>query len=142
MLLTDDLPNNTQKLSWTQEHHPVSFSMCSNVPNHLEPVFEIDLNVENLLKQFVKRATEIQITAQRYMKARFCNVFKKLLLETKKLQKLSEEILDEDEDTDNDDDDEEENDRQRAVNTPLLKSYKTHSRKTRNLCKRNSGFRL
>lgn len=116
--------------------------MCSNVPNHLEPVFEIDLNVENLLKQFVKRATEIQITAQRYMKARFCNVFKKLLLETKKLQKLSEEILDEDEDTDNDDDDEEENDRQRAVNTPLLKSYKTHSRKTRNLCKRNSGFRL
>lgn len=83
LLLTDDLPNNTQKLSWTHEHHPVSFSMCSNVPNHLEPVFEIDVNVENLLKKFVKRASEIQITAQRYMKARFCNVFKKLSLETK-----------------------------------------------------------
>lgn len=47
----------------------------------------------------------------------------------KNCKKLSEEILDEDEDTDNDDDGEEENDRQRAVNTPLLKSYKTHSKK-------------
>lgn len=124
LLLTNDLPNNTQKLSWTHEHHPVSFSMCSNVPNHLEPVFEIDVNVENLLKKFVKRATEIQITAQRYMKARFCNVFKKLLLETKKLQELSEEILDEEEEDTDNDDDEEENDRQRAVNTALLNHIK------------------
>lgn len=98
--------------------------MCSNVPNHLEPVFEIDVNVENLLKKFVKRATEIQITAQRYMKARFCNEFKKLLLETKKLQELSEEILDEEEEDTDNDDDEEENDRQRAVNTALLNHIK------------------
>lgn len=74
LLLKNQLPSNTEKLTWTHGHQPFSFLMCSNVPHHLEPVFEIDSDVRNLLK-FVKRATEIQNTAQKYMKARFSNIF-------------------------------------------------------------------
>lgn len=115
-------------MSWTHEHQPVSFSMCSNVPNHLEPVFEFDSNVESLVRKFVQRAYQIQSTAQKYMKSRFSAVFKKLSIEAKKLQELSEETdedeTNEDENDDDDDFDDDENDMHRAVNTPLVKHIK------------------
>jgi ElaB/YqjD/DUF883 family membrane-anchored ribosome-binding protein len=95
--------------------------MSSNVPNHLEPIFEIDSDVQKLLKKFVDRAKEIQITAQKYMKARFSNIYKKLTLETRRIQELSEEIVNE---TDDDDETDNENEKQKVVNTPLLNHIK------------------
>ena len=77
LLLTDNLPAPSTSSSWTQEHRPVSFSLCSNVPGHTHPVCEIDFDVSNLISKFVKRAREIQSTAAKFMKTRFANVSKK-----------------------------------------------------------------
>lgn len=77
MLQTDNVPPATEKSIWSHEHRPVSFSMCSNVPGHVDPVCEIESDVSSLIKKFVERASEIQTTAQKYMKTRFANVLKK-----------------------------------------------------------------
>ena len=93
LLLIDNLPAPSTSSSWTQEHRPVSFSLCSNVPSHTHSVFEIDSDVSNLISKFVKRSREIQTTAAKFMKTRFANVSKKDKFECKKLQELSEEII-------------------------------------------------
>lgn len=45
LLQTNDLPPATEKSTWTQEHRPVSFSICYNVPGHVDPVCEMYNNV-------------------------------------------------------------------------------------------------
>ena len=109
LLLIDNLPAPSTSSSWTQEHRPVSFSLCSYVPSHTHPVCENDSDVSYLISTFVKRGREIQTTAAKFMKNRFANVSKQLELECKKLQELSEEIVDESD-----------SDEKRVINTPLL----------------------
>lgn len=116
LLQTNDLPPATDKSTWTHEHRPVSFSICSNVPGHVDPVCEIDNNVSSLIQKFVNKALEIQSTAETYTRTRFANVLKKLSRESKLIQELSEEMIYQDDDDVNDDDET----HNQAINTPLI----------------------
>lgn len=116
LLQTNDLPPATEKSTWTQEHPPVSFSICYNVPGHVDPVCEMYNNVSRLIQKFVNKALEIHSTAETYMRTRFAYVLKKLSRESKLINELSGKMINQD-DHDVSDDDETHN---QAINTPLV----------------------
>ena len=54
--------DHTEKLEWTQQHVPVSVSVCSNVTGFTEPICFVDADMDQLLKKLVQSLTEIQET--------------------------------------------------------------------------------
>ena len=78
-------------------HVPATFSVCSNIPGHTEPVHKVSNgNPQNLVDEMVKLQLEHQTTASRLMREKFQWVFNILTrkediqqqLETEKSGKL------------------------------------------------------
>ncbi|XP_046574103.1 uncharacterized protein LOC124282180 isoform X1 [Haliotis rubra] len=60
-----DESQKTSSTSWTTRHHPVSISVCSNVPGYKEPKCIVTEETESLLAQVVDYVTEIATEAKR-----------------------------------------------------------------------------
>lgn len=56
----------TEKLEWTQQHVPISVSVCSNVPGSTEPRCFVNSDMDALLGQMVDVLTNIQLAAAAY----------------------------------------------------------------------------
>ena len=53
MFSQDQLPNNTDKLTWENKHEPLSVSVCSNIPSFQAPkCFITNGNSHQLIKEF------------------------------------------------------------------------------------------
>lgn len=77
MLTKDDqLPKDTEKLTWTNKHVPLSVSSCSNIPGFEDPKCIItDGNTHDLLKQFVDYLLEISQESYRLLLSDFEEIF-------------------------------------------------------------------
>lgn len=57
--------NSTEKLEWTHKHVPASVSLCSNVPDHTEPICFISKgDPKELVVQMVEHFQTISVAAE------------------------------------------------------------------------------
>ena len=66
------------KTCFTQEHKPISVSVCSNVPNYESPKCFVDPDPNNLIKSMLEYLTEIQQKAMDLIVEKFRYVFDQL----------------------------------------------------------------
>ena len=74
----EDTAGNTNKLEWTTQHVPISFSIASNVQGHEEAVFVMNTDIQVLVTTLIEELTNIQQTAQERERARFKWLFDQL----------------------------------------------------------------
>ncbi|KAJ8310173.1 hypothetical protein KUTeg_012038 [Tegillarca granosa] len=55
----------TTNLQWTRKHVPISVSICSNVPEHTEPMCIIDSNQNQLVKSMVEKMVDIAVNVKK-----------------------------------------------------------------------------
>ena len=69
---------NTSKTFTTTQHHPISVSICSNVPGYLEAHCIVDSNQEQLVQAMLQYMTLIQCSAHELIQEKWCHVFENL----------------------------------------------------------------
>jgi hypothetical protein len=53
-------PGKAAKLKWTHRHKPISVSVCSNVPDFMEPVCFVNEDTEKLLEEMIEYMNKIR----------------------------------------------------------------------------------
>lgn len=69
---------NSEKLTWTHDHVPISVSVCSNVEGYRQPHCIIQPDIEFLVKDMVKYMTEIASKIYMLAKEKFVEAFDRL----------------------------------------------------------------
>lgn len=70
--------SNSEKLTWTQEHVPISVSVCSNVDGYRHPHCIVQPDIELLVKDMVSYMTEIVNKSYNLAKEKFVDAFDRL----------------------------------------------------------------
>ncbi|KXJ05435.1 Zinc finger protein 142, partial [Exaiptasia diaphana] len=79
MFNKENLPKNTEKLSWQNRHEPLSVSCCSNIPGFTEPkCFISEGDPNQLLKQFVDYLLIISHQSYNFLLADFEQIFNEI----------------------------------------------------------------
>ena len=76
--LVFDFEQNSEKLTWTAEHVPISVSVCSNVEGFKTPNCIIEPNTNELVAQMVQYMSQISDKSYELAKAKFSEAFAKL----------------------------------------------------------------
>lgn len=72
------VPNNSQSsvnLQYTEQHVPISLSVCSNVDDHTEPRCIVKSNVDSLVEKMLDYMLTIARKAAELTKEKFSDVF-------------------------------------------------------------------
>ena len=122
----DDHPS--QFLQWTQEHKPISVSICSNVHGHTEPFCIVEPDQDNLVEKMVTALQEIAMNVYELSENTWGWVLKKIndkLEEEKRKETQSgdEAVHFDDDEDENDDDNDVKNGKIHKFNHPLQKLY-------------------
>lgn len=67
--------SNSEKLTWTQRHEPISVSLCSNVEGYTEPHCIVDPDVETLVGKMVHYMNKIADKTMEMAQQKFSDVF-------------------------------------------------------------------
>lgn len=59
MLVPTDAGQNSASLQYTEQHVPVSVSVCSNVEDHTEPLCIVESNIDSLVEKMVEYMSTI-----------------------------------------------------------------------------------
>lgn len=70
--------SNSEKLTWTHDHVPISVSVCSNVEGYRQPHCIVQPDIELLVKDMVKYMTEIASKTYMLAKEKFVEAFDRL----------------------------------------------------------------
>lgn len=70
--------SNSDKLTWTQKHVPVSVSICSNVDGYRNPHCIVQSDVELLVRDMIRYMTEIANKSYSLAKEKFVDAFDRL----------------------------------------------------------------
>ena len=73
-----DNEDTGEKTHYTQEHCPISVSVCSNVPGYEKPHCIVNPNAEQLVKSMMDYLTEIQLKSREIVQAKFQYVIEQL----------------------------------------------------------------
>jgi hypothetical protein len=80
--------NTTNKQQWINQHFPISVSLCSNIPDHREPVCFVNADMDELLTTMIDRMTEMSIEANNMAQRKWEYVFDELEHERNRWQNL------------------------------------------------------
>lgn len=69
---------NSEKLTWTHDHVPISVSVCSNVEGYRQPHCIIQPDIEFFVTDMVKYMTEIASKIYMLAKEKFVEAFDRL----------------------------------------------------------------
>lgn len=78
MLVPTDAGQNSASLQYTEQHVPVSVSVCSNVEDHTEPLCIVESNIDSLVEKMVEYMSTIAQKATELTKEKFSDVFSAL----------------------------------------------------------------
>lgn len=70
--------SNSEKLTWTQKHVPISVSICSNGDSFTDPHCIVDPDVEKLVREMVSYMNEIGDRTYQFAKDKFSKAFAQL----------------------------------------------------------------
>ncbi|XP_071137847.1 uncharacterized protein [Mytilus edulis] len=70
--------SNSDKLTWTQRHEPISVSVCSNVEGFTEPHCIVDPTAQSLVQHMVDYMTKIALISYKLAKEKFADAFDQL----------------------------------------------------------------
>lgn len=110
----EQLPNNTEKLTWENKHQPLSASICSNVPGFTEPQCLItNGDSHDLLERFIVHLEEVSQESYRLLLNDFQEVFTAIdekiaqvgCADVNALAEVLVSLVDDSDDSDSDDDD-------------------------------------
>lgn len=78
MLVPTDAGQNSASLQYTEQHVPVSVSVCSNVEDHTEPLCIVESNIDSLVEKMVEYMSTIAQKATELTKEKLSDVFSAL----------------------------------------------------------------
>ena len=126
--------SNSEKLTWTQKHQPISVSICSNVPDFKTPHCIVECDLELLVRKMVDYMTRIGHKTYDLAKEKFKDAFDQLEKEITNPMRALLEDDDEDEfklDAFLDDEElQEENDKEKNVYHKLKDELDAYCRQT------------
>ncbi|XP_048238897.1 uncharacterized protein LOC124129020 [Haliotis rufescens] len=117
----------TQKLRWTQEHHPISVSVCSNVEGFTSPHCIVDSDPDRLIAAMLSYMTEIGEAVNELSKEKYKGVLERLREWMQLLSDEDQATVDDDDDDDDDDDVDDVNVRKGDNHPAKGKSTRAHS---------------
>ncbi|KXJ22829.1 Zinc finger and SCAN domain-containing protein 22 [Exaiptasia diaphana] len=106
MFSQDQLPKNSDKLSWQAKHVPLSVSVCSNVPQYQQPqCFITNGDSKELVQEMVEYLVTISKESNRLMKEQFADVLTAIDQKIKDRDANEKETTENEYDLESDDDD-------------------------------------